>query len=101
MGKTSFNSLAGILSKYEIEEKGQRRISREWQDYAYRLAVELDDIVHTSLYMRMCKNVPRYILEEARVFIKGSKAKSKARLYMWKVKQLKEEYKGKNKRDII
>jgi hypothetical protein len=90
-----FSSLGNILDKYQVDEGKQRRISREWQDYAYRLALDLDDIAHTSIYMRMGKNVPRYILEEARVFVKGSMAKSKARLFMWKVKQLKEEKREK------
>lgn len=85
-----FNSLSGILDKYKIDEEKQRRISREWQDYAYRLALELDDKAHTSLFMRLCKNTPRPILEEARTFVKGAtNAKSKGRLFMWKVKELK------------
>lgn len=85
-----FSPLIKILSKYQIDEDKQRRISREWQDYAYRLALELDDKTHTSLYMRLCKNTPRPILEEARVFVKGAlNAKNKGRLFMWKVKELK------------
>ena len=91
MSKIGFNSLGKILDKYQIEEK-QKRISREWQDYAYRLAVELSDTAHTSLYMRLCKNAPRHILEEARVFVKGAvNAKSRGKLFMWKVKQLRDE----------
>lgn len=70
----------------------QRRISQEWQDYAYRMALELDDKGHTSLYMRLCKNTQRGILEEALTFVRDSQAKSKARLFMWKVKQLKEAH---------
>ena len=85
-----FSPLSGILDKYKIDEDKQRRISREWQDYAYRLALELDDKAHTSLYMRLCKNTPRPILEEARTFVKGAmNAKHKGRLFMWKVKELK------------
>ncbi|MFZ2201771.1 MAG: hypothetical protein WAV56_00045 [Microgenomates group bacterium] len=85
-----FNPLSKILDKYQLDEDKQRRISREWQDYAYRLALELDDKAHTSLYMRLCKNTPRPILEEARVFVKGAtNAKSKGRLFMWKVRELK------------
>lgn len=85
-----FSSLNKILDKYKIDEDKQRRISREWQDYAYRLALELDDKAHTSLYMRLCKNTPRPILEEARTFVKGAmNAKNKGRLFMWKVKELK------------
>lgn len=90
-----FDNLGQILSKYKIDEDKQRRISREWQDYAYRLAIELDDKDHTSLYMRLCKNTPRPILEEARTFVKGAmNAKSKGRLFMWKVKDLKENLKS-------
>lgn len=86
----NFNSLGRILDRYQLDEDKQKRISREWQDYAYRLALELDDKAHTSLYMRLCKNTPRPILEEARIFVKGAmNAKDKGRLFMWKVKEIK------------
>ena len=88
----AFSKLGSLLTDYKIDEDKQRRISREWQDYAYRLAIELDDKSHTSLYMRLVKNSPRPILEEARVFVKGAiNAKSKGRLFMWKVKELKDK----------
>lgn len=88
----SFNSLGNILDSYKVETGKPRHISREWQDYAYRLALELEDKAHTSLYMRLVKNTPRPILEEARVFIKGvMNAKNKAKLFMWKVKELKDK----------
>lgn len=84
--------LKSLLSKYEIEVDKQRRISREWQDFAYRLAVDLDDTEHTPIYMRLAKTVDRGLLEEARIFVKGAtSAKSRGRLFMWKLKQLKEE----------
>ena len=87
---TGFSPLSKILDKYQVDSDKQRRISREWQDYAYRLALELDDKAHTSLYMRLCKNTARPILEEARVFVKGAvNAKNKGRLFMWKVGELK------------
>lgn len=86
----AFSGINKILSTYKVDENKQRRISREWQDYAYRLALELSDKAHTSLYMRLAKNTPRPILEEARMFVKGAlNAKDKGRLFMWKVKQLK------------
>ncbi len=91
-----FSSLGGILSNYKVETNKQRRISREWQDYAYRLALELGDIEHTSLYMRLCKNTPRFILEEARSFVKGAtNTKSPGKLFMWKVKRIKDEANAK------
>lgn len=87
----AFSGLGKILSTYKVDEDKQRRISREWQDYAYRLALELSDKAHTSLYMRLAKNTPRPILEEARMFVKGAmNAKNKGRLFMWKVKELKD-----------
>jgi hypothetical protein len=87
---SGFSTINKILSKYEVDEDKQRRISREWQDYAYRLAVELEDTAHTSLYMRLGKNYPREMLEQARLFVRGSfQPKNRGRLFMWKLKQLK------------
>lgn len=69
-------------------------ISREFQKYAYELAVELEDLPHKSLYMRLAKNTARGLMESARSFVKDAvNAKSKGRLYMWKLKQLKENVK--------
>jgi len=95
MNKKAFNSMQQVLDKYTDEmeqERGkQRRISREWQDYAYRLALELGDTAHTSLYMRLVKNTPRHFLEEAKRFVSDAQnVKSKAKLFMWKLKQLKD-----------
>lgn len=88
MGNKQMQSIGSVLSKYTLTDKGGR-ITREFQDYGYRLAVELDDMKHKSLYIRMAKGIGREILEEARSFVKDSKARSKARLFMWKVKELR------------
>lgn len=64
-------------------------ISREFQKYGYDLALELDDLKHKALYIKLAKEVPRAILEEAKNFVKDAKAKSRARLFMWKLQQLK------------
>lgn len=82
------------LDNYKIDNDKQRRISQEWQDFAYRLALELEDLPHKSLYMKMCKEYPRGILEEARSFVSDSNARSKSKLFMWKVKELKGKIKG-------
>jgi hypothetical protein len=90
--KTTFSSLGDLLGGYTVEQTKQRRISREWQDYAYRLAIELDDKKNLSLYMRLCKETKREILESARSFVKDAlTARSKPKLFMWKVKQIKNE----------
>ncbi|OQA82118.1 MAG: hypothetical protein BWY29_00970 [Microgenomates group bacterium ADurb.Bin238] len=86
-------SLKRILKSYQIDEDKQRRISREWQDYAYRLALELEDLEHKAIYMRLAKNEDRSLLEEVRIFVRGANAKNKGGLFMWKLKQLREEKK--------
>ncbi len=81
--------LSDILKKFEGRADG-KYISREFQDYGYRLAVDLNDMEHKSLYIRMAKTVDRAILEQARAFaVDAEHAKSKGRLFMWKVTELK------------
>ena len=94
MDKMGFKSMEKIIDRYDIEETKQRRISREFQDYAYRLAVELDDTAHTPIYMKLAKETPRPEVERARLFVLGANnPTSKARLFMWKLKQIRMEKK--------
>lgn len=80
-----------ILLGYSLEDKG-KYISQEFQDYGYRLAMELGDEKHKALYIKLAKNEDRKILEEARTFVKDAyKVKSKGRLFMWKLKELREK----------
>lgn len=79
--------------KQIIEEKrpGERNkyVSREWQDYGYRLAMELGDPEHKSLYIKLAKEEDRATLERARSFVIDSNANNKGALFMWKLKELK------------
>ena len=89
--KKGFKNIGSLLDKYALEDKGGF-ITKEFQDYGYRLAVALNDMKHKSLYIRMAKTVDRGILDRALSFVSDAQtAKSKARLFMWKVKQLKED----------
>ena len=81
--------MSDALDKYDLEETKQRRISREFQDYAYRLAVALGDTAHTPIYMRLVKDTSREIVEKAKSFVLDANARSKAKMFMWKLKQLK------------
>ena len=81
-------SLKQILDEKSKPEKN-KYISREFQDYGYRLAKELDDEAHKSLYIRLAKIVDRAILEQARRFVSDSKADNKGALFMRKMKELK------------
>lgn len=87
--------IGDTLKKYKIEDR-DKFVSREFQKYAYDLAVELDDLAHKSLYMKLAKETPRILLEKARSFVKdAANANSKGRLFMWKLSQLKAEAKNK------
>lgn len=93
MSTKPLTSVGTILNKYKLDDK-DRFVSREFQKYAYDLAIELNDLAHKSLYMRLCKNTPRIYLEKARSFVKDAQnARSKGRLFMWKLSQLKTESK--------
>lgn len=86
--------LGDILKKFEGRSDG-KYISREFQDYGYRLAIDLNDMDHKSLYIRMAKTVPRAILEAARAFaVDAEHARSKGKIFMWKVQDLKRAQKG-------
>lgn len=85
----NLTSVGELLNKYKLDDT-DKYVSREFQLYAYDLAVELDDLDHKSLYMRLVKNTPRALVENARSFVKDAQnAKSKGRLFMWKLAQLK------------
>ncbi len=89
-------SIKSDLSKYKLEDT-DKYISREFQKYAYDLAEELGDLAHKSLYMKLAKETPRILLERARSFVKdATNARSKGRLFMWKLQQLKKEKVAKN-----
>jgi len=87
-----FQSVGQILKKFDpIRDK---YISREFQAYGYWLAKELGDLPHKSLYIKYAKEIPRAILEEALSFIKSAgKVRSKAKLFMWKLQELRKEIK--------
>ena len=63
-------------------------ISRDFQAFGIYLAQKLDDEKRKSLYIKLAKNIPRPILEEALRFVLDSKARKKGALFMWKLKQL-------------
>lgn len=87
MLNTKPQSVAEILNKFNpLEDK---YISREFQSYGIYLAEELGEYKRRAMYIRLAKTVPRAILEKALNFVKDSRARSKARLFMWKVGKLR------------
>lgn len=67
----------GVYSKYEF------------QAFGYELARTLGDLRHKALYIKLAKEEPRERLIGALDFVKDSKARSKAKLFMWKLASLR------------
>jgi len=81
--------ISQIISETKFKSR-PRNLSQEFQVYGVYLAESLDDTKHYSLYIKLAKNYPRGVLEEVLRFVKGAdKVKSKGRMFMWKLKQLK------------
>jgi hypothetical protein len=91
--KSSFKSMGEVLGKVDL--KKDKYITREWQGYAVKLAEELNDREHMSLYMKMARDMDRSVLERARSFVRDADVDSKAKLFMWKVGQLRKERKNR------
>src|SRR3972149_3285760 len=85
-----FSSIGEVLSRFKKDE--DKYISREFQKYGYDLAEELGDLKNKSLYIKLAKEEPRGLLEAAKNFVKDAyQVKSKPKLFMWKLNQLKNE----------
>lgn len=94
MSDKGFTKVSEIIKKFQSDE--DKYISREFQKYGYDLAEELGDIKNKSLYIKLAKETPRGLLETARNFVKDAyQVKSKPKLFMWKLKQLKTDLKNK------
>lgn len=83
-------SLKDLIEEKKLQGTEKNKyISREFQDYGYRLAAELGDLEHKNIYMRLAKTVDRAVLEQCRRFVIDSNADKKGALFMWKMKELK------------
>ena len=70
----------------------------EYQAYGNRLADELGDSAHRSLYIKMAKTEDRNLMDAAREFVMRSEsATTKGKLFMWKLGELKKLVKEKEK----
>lgn len=82
-----------LIRNLDLKKRG-KYVKKEFQAYGLMLAGELNDWKNRSLYIKLAKQLPREILEEARYFVKDQpqeKIKNKAKLFMWKLTQLKKE----------
>ena len=82
--------IGSFIDKFKLDDR-DKYVSREFQKYGYDLAQELGDPKGVSLYIKLAKITPRGLMETARSFVKDAQnARSKPRLFMWKLKQLKD-----------
>ncbi len=71
-------------------------VSKEFQDYGYRIAHKLGELKNVSLYIKLAKEKPRVWMEQSFSFaIDYPNAKNRGRLFMWKLKELEKEFKDK------
>lgn len=87
------DSITDILKRFDpLEDK---YISREYQSFGVHLSEKLQDPRRKALYIKMSRDIPRSVLEEALRFVVDSKARSKGALFMWKLRQMNvfEKYK--------
>ncbi len=86
------------LVKKDIKNLQDRHkyVTKEFQDYGYRIAFKLGEVKNVSMYIKIAKERPRALVEQAYSFaIDYPNAKNRGRLFMWKLKQLEDEYKEK------
>jgi len=84
-------SIKSVLDKFNPQT--DKYISREFQDFGIRLAEDLNDYKHKSLYIKLAKTEHRAVLEKALSFAIDSTAKNKGALFMWKLTQLRKDAK--------
>ena len=89
-GNKGMKSIKSILGDFDWDKK--KYISHEFQDYGYRLAQQLGDLKHKALYIKLAKELPRQLLEEARNFVKdASEVRNPGKLFMWKLTELRKK----------
>jgi hypothetical protein len=86
-------SIKQVLIKFNPTT--DKYVSREFQTFGLHLAEQLDDYKHKSLYMKLAKTVHRSLLEQALSFASDSNADNKGALFMWKLKELKQQIQSK------
>ncbi len=73
-------------------------VSTPEQERALQLCEILDDKSHKELYLSLCKRTRKEIIDEALSFVIDAQARSKAKLFSWKIKQIRQNWikAGKN-----
>jgi Zn-finger domain-containing protein len=89
------HKLSELIKSREVQ--GDYRNKQEFQAYGNRLAEELGDIKHRSLYIKLAKTENRVLLEKARDAAISSNVTTKGKIFMWKLSELKKALKDEQK----
>jgi len=83
-------SIAKIIDENKFPDR-PKNLHTEFQQYGVWICEQLGDTKHYSLYIKLAKETDRSLLEEALTFTKGYlNAKNKGRVFMWRLKQLRD-----------
>ncbi len=87
-------SIGKAIAETKFKDR-PKNISQEFQMYGVYLAESLDDTKRYGLYIKLAKEVDRRLLEEALNYTKAYySAKSKAKVFMWRLTQLRATKEG-------
>jgi hypothetical protein len=88
-------SIKTAIAEVKFKDR-PKNLSTEFQVYGVFLAESLGDTKHYSLYIKLAKDVERHVLEEALTYTKAYySARNKAKVFMWRLKELKRVAKEK------
>lgn len=76
----------------EESQKSKRHAAHEFQAFAYKIAADFKDIENLRIYLSVLKNCERIIVEKAYSFTIDSRSENKAKIFFWKIKQLRKEF---------
>lgn len=84
----------GLVLDEVKNTKRPKNLHQEFQLYGCTICEQLGDTNHYSLYIKLAKDYDRALLDQAVNFVKDYPyAKSKAKLFMWKLKELRDQKK--------
>ncbi|KKQ66032.1 MAG: hypothetical protein US86_C0007G0077 [Candidatus Daviesbacteria bacterium GW2011_GWA2_38_24] len=82
--------LSNVLDQV-IHKNRPKNLKHEFQFFGCRICETLGDTKRYSLYIKLAKDYDRKLLEQALSFVTDyPNAKSKPKLFMWKLKELKD-----------
>jgi len=82
-----------IFDKNDMVDRimvSKKNITEEFQDFGYRVALKLNDLPHTALYIKLAKELPRGLFDEILGFSLDYPITSgkRAKIFMWRLNKI-------------